>query len=64
MSLHFFTIFYAMFTSDTGTGRRRLFLPVHTSRKTQVPVLNRALATLLLIDSREDTAGDLSGGCQ
>jgi len=29
MSLHFFTIFSAMFTSDTGTGRRRLSSPVH-----------------------------------
>jgi hypothetical protein len=53
-----------MFTSDTGTGRRRLSLPVHISGKTQVPVLNRALAAILSIDSRNDAAGDLSGGCQ
>jgi len=33
-----------MFASDTGTGRRRLSLPVHTSGKTQVPALKRALA--------------------
>ena len=44
MSLHFFTFFCAMFASDTGTGRRRLSLPVHTSGKTQVPALKRALA--------------------
>ena len=64
ITLHFFTIFSAMFTSDTGTGRRRLSLPVHTSRKTQVPALKRALADILLMNSRQDAAGDLSGGCQ
>ena len=64
MSLHFFTFFCAMFTSDTGTGRRRLSLPVHTSGKTQVPALKRALAKFLSMNSRNDAAGDLSGGCQ
>ena len=64
ITLHFFTIFSAMFTSDTGTGRRGISLPVHTSRMTQAPALIRALATIPLIASREDTAGDLSGCCQ
>ena len=64
MSLHFLTLFSAMFISDTGTDRRRLFLPVHTSRKTQIPALKRALADILSMNSREDAAGDLSGGCQ
>jgi hypothetical protein len=64
MSLHFLTIFSAMFTSDTGTGRRRLFLPVHTSRKTQVPALKGALAAILSMNSRNDAAGDLEEDCQ
>jgi hypothetical protein len=33
-------------------------LPVHTSRKTQVPALNRAMADILLMNSRNDAAGD------
>jgi hypothetical protein len=49
ITLHSFTIFSAMFTSDTGTGRRRISLPVHTSRMTQVPALKRALANILSI---------------
>jgi hypothetical protein len=39
-------------------------VPVHISRKTQVPALKRALATLLSMNSRKDAAGDLPGGCQ
>ena len=62
-TLHFFTIFSAMFTSDTKNGNKRIS-PVHTSWKTQVPALNRALADILSMNSRNDAAGDLSGGCQ
>jgi hypothetical protein len=39
-------------------------VPVHISRKTRVPALKRALATLLSMNSRNDAAGDLPGGCQ
>ena len=45
-------------------GQKRISLPIHISRKTQVPALNRALADILSMNSRNDAAGDLSGGCQ
>jgi hypothetical protein len=31
----FFHQFSEMFTSDTGTGKKGIFLPVHNSRETQ-----------------------------
>jgi hypothetical protein len=64
MSLHFFTNFSAMFTSDTGTGRRGSLVTRPFFKEDAVPALKRALAAILSMNSREDAAGDLSGGCQ
>ena len=61
----FFHHFFCNVHQRYRNGQKRdLLLPVHTSGKTQVPALNRALADILSMNSRNDAAGDLSGGCQ
>ena len=60
----FFHQFFCNVHQRYRNGKKRDLLPIHTSRKTQAPALIRALATIPLIASREDTAGDLSGCCQ
>ena len=60
----FFHQFFCNVHQRYRNGQKRDLLPIHTSRMTQAPALNRALATIPLIASREDTAGDLSGCCQ
>ena len=53
-----------MFTSDTGKSRKGIFSLVHDSEKTQVPVLDRALAKIRSMYSGEDSEGNLSEDCQ
>ena len=61
----FFHPFFCNVHQRYRNGQKRdLLLPVHTSRKTQVPALKRALANFLLMDSRNDAAGDLEEDCQ
>jgi len=60
----FFHHFFCNVHQRYRNGQKRISLPIHISRKTQVPALNRALADILSMNSRNDAAGDLSGGCQ
>jgi len=60
----FFHHFFCNVHQRYRNGQKRISLPVHTSRKTQVPALKRALADILSMNSHQDSAGDLSGGCQ
>jgi hypothetical protein len=65
MSLHFFTFFLCNVRQRYRNGQKKALFKVHpTSRKTQIPASERALAAILSIHSRNDAAGDLSGCCQ
>jgi hypothetical protein len=60
ITLHFFTNFKEMFTSDTKNGQKRNFSArPYFKEDANVPALKRALATLRPGNACEDSAGGL-----
>jgi hypothetical protein len=64
MSLHFFTLFSAMFTSDTKNGQKRDLFACPYFKEDAGTGVEQSPGYHPLMDSRNDTAGDLSGSCQ